>query len=55
MYDAVMILSHAMDELASIEGFSLGRLDCDQPMPWMDGRRIMRYIKKVRFFRFVRM
>ncbi len=47
MYDAVQVLASAMDEMASLEGFSLGRPNCDNPRPWMAGEKIMRYIKKV--------
>ncbi len=47
VFDAVHVLANALDEIATMEGFTLGRPNCDQPRPWVDGEKIMRQIRKV--------
>ncbi len=47
MYDAVMILAKAMDDLATIKGFRVDPVSCRQRGAWMGGREIVKYLKKV--------
>ena len=49
MYDAVRVVAKAMDDLASIEGFRVEPINCQQPQRfWQDGDKILSYIRRVR-------
>ena len=50
MYDAVQVLAKAMDELGTVEGFTVDPVSCGQDRPWRDGQKIIKYIKRVRDF-----
>ncbi len=48
MYDAVRVVAKAMDDLASIEGFRVEPINCQQPQRfWPDGDKILSYIRRV--------